>query len=203
MGEIQLGRRSDHTSEELKEIALRAGSLIIDREGLRALTLRRVARDIGYTAGSLYKVFENLDDIIIEINCSTLDDLFERVSKPGNAGASKARLEELADRFLQFTSQNTNRWNTLFEHQLPGDRPLPEHYQKRVARLIHLIEDQIASYFSPDDESSREQSARVLWSSVYGISALETQNKLPANQSARALIHTLVETYLLGLEAPR
>lgn len=86
--------------------------------------------------------------------------------------------------------------NGVVVAQLPEGRPLPEYCQIRVARLINLIERLISPNFSPDDKLAREHSARVLWSSVFGISALETQNKLPANQSAKALIFTLIETYL-------
>ena len=197
-----MGRRSDHTREEQRDLILEAGRKIIEKEGLRGLTLRRIARDIGYTAGSLYNVFEDLDAITVEINCQTLDDLFERFLEVPKSQSPKRSLERLADVYVAFITENKYRWNALFEHQLPDGRRLPEHYQMRVYRLIDFIKEPISPLFSTRMKSEPEQSARVLWSSVYGICLLESQNKLPENVSARSIIQTLIDVYLKGVGTP-
>ena len=57
-----MARRSDHSREELYELALEKAGEIAEKEGLRGLTARGVAREIGYTIGTLYNIFEDLDD---------------------------------------------------------------------------------------------------------------------------------------------
>ena len=83
----------------------------------------------------------------------TLDDLFESVSKVSKAGSPQKNLEQLADEFLRFTADNTNRWSTLFEHRLPTGSQLPEHYQKRVRRLIDLVKVVKLHVAGPDPEN--------------------------------------------------
>ena len=47
-----MARRSDHSREELYDLALSAAREIAEAEGLRGLTARRIAEKIGYTPGS-------------------------------------------------------------------------------------------------------------------------------------------------------
>ena len=58
-----MGRRSSHTAEELRELILDASTALISEGGLASLSAREVARRIGYSPGTLYNVFENLDDV--------------------------------------------------------------------------------------------------------------------------------------------
>ena len=64
------------------------------------------------------------------------------------------------------------------------------------------IEDAIAPFFSAKQTLEPDRSARVLWASVYGICALESQNKLAEDTSARELLKTLIDVYLKGLKNP-
>ena len=71
-----MARRSDHSREELYVMALAAAREIAEKDGLRGLKARRISREIGYTVGTLYNVFSNLDDLIIHLNGTTLDALY-------------------------------------------------------------------------------------------------------------------------------
>ena len=44
------------------------------------MSARKVATAIGYTVGTLYLVFENIDDLILNVNARTLDRLHSRMS---------------------------------------------------------------------------------------------------------------------------
>ncbi len=70
-----MARRSDHSRDELYDMALEAARQIAEKEGLRGLKARGIAREIGYTIGTLYNLFEDLDDLIVHLNGRTLDAL--------------------------------------------------------------------------------------------------------------------------------
>ena len=44
-----MARRSDHTRDELRRMALDAARAIVEEDGLRGLSTRRLAKAIGYT----------------------------------------------------------------------------------------------------------------------------------------------------------
>ena len=62
-----MGRRSSHTPQQLKDLILEAAYEIIEVQGLAGLSAREVARRIGYSPGTIYNMFENLDDVVLRI----------------------------------------------------------------------------------------------------------------------------------------
>ena len=72
-----MARRADHTREELHRMALDAAREIVDAEGLRGIKARKIMDKIGYTVGTLYQLFDDLDDLIVHMNTETLDALYE------------------------------------------------------------------------------------------------------------------------------
>ena len=53
--------------EERREHLLDAAAQIIVREGLSAVTIKRIARDVGLTAPRAYDFFPSVDDLLIEL----------------------------------------------------------------------------------------------------------------------------------------
>ena len=80
-----MARRADHSREELCEIAMQAAERIVETDGLRALTARNVADAIGYSPGTLYNLFANLDELILQLNGRTLDALHDRLARDGRS----------------------------------------------------------------------------------------------------------------------
>ena len=68
-----MGRRSDHSRDEIRNMAIDASAKIVETEGFKSLTARKVASKIGYTVGTLYHVFRNFDDLVIHMNARTID----------------------------------------------------------------------------------------------------------------------------------
>ena len=75
-----MGRRSTHTPEQLRQLILDAAQSIIETNGLAGLSAREIARRIGYSPGTIYNVFQNLDDVVLHIEARVLDALDERLT---------------------------------------------------------------------------------------------------------------------------
>ena len=101
-----MGRRSVHTPEELRELILKAATELIERGGLASLSAREIARAIGYSPGTLYNVFENLDDLVLTIEARMLDQLSARLIESLNGSDPSQRIFKLAHAYLRFTHQN-------------------------------------------------------------------------------------------------
>ena len=190
-----MARRSDHSREELRDLALLAARRITEEEGLRGLGARRVAREIGYTVGTIYNVFASFDDLIDQMNGQTLDRLHQ-VCSTAEGATPAARLRALADRYIGFAAAHPNLYVTLFEHQHPaGSRP-PEWYYEKVDALLRIVEAAIAPVM-PDAPPDRvEAQARVLWAGVHGIISLEGAGRVGSSDRAGALVDLLVDNFL-------
>ncbi len=180
-------------------MALAAAREIAETEGLGGLTARRIAGRIGYSAGTLYNVFEDLDDLIVHLHVTTLDGLYAACAAVPRTGEPEADLRALARAYIDFTGEHPRLWNLLFEHRLPEGRPLPDWYLEKVSRLLALVEAVIAPLFPPGQDVERLHSARVLWSSLHGMCSVASAGKLAETESLAAMADSLATNYVAGL----
>jgi AcrR family transcriptional regulator len=196
-----MGRRSTHTPQQLRELILDAAQDIIQNQGLVGLSAREVARRIEYSPGTIYNMFENLDDVVLHVEARVLDALDKRLSAVLADGNPSDRVDRLAQAYLSFTHEKPRLWNLLFEHHMPAKAQLPPWYQQKLEGLMGKVEEAIAPLFPPGQEAERQRAARVLWAGVHGITSLSTADKLSVvtTESASRLVGDLVATYLAGL----
>lgn len=200
-----MGRRSVHTAEELRELILQAATELIESEGLAGLSAREIARRIGYSPGTLYNVFDNLDDLVLTIEGRMLDRLAAQLREIGADGDPQDRLRRLAQAYLRFTHENPRLWNLLFEHHMPASAEVPASYQAKLEGLMARVEDALAPVMGNEDPAALKRAARVLWAGVHGITSLSTTDKLSSisTEAAGPLVDDLVTTYLAGLQRQR
>jgi AcrR family transcriptional regulator len=200
-----MGRRSTHTPQQLRELILDAAQDIIEAQGIAGLSAREIARRIGYSPGTIYNMFENLDDVVLNIEARVLDALDQRLAGLLNDGDASSRVTQLALAYLAFTHEKPKLWNLLFEHHLPAGSALPAWYQQKLETLMGRVEAALAPEFGPGQDRERERAARVLWAGVHGITSLSTADKLSVvtTETATRLIEDLVATYLCGLAGAR
>lgn len=198
-----MGRRSTHTPDQLRQLILDAAQAIIETNGLAGLSAREIARRIGYSPGTIYNMFENLDDVVLHVEARVLDALDKRIADAMGPGGPEDNVIRLAETYLSFTSERPKLWNLLFEHYMPGGADTPSWYQEKLEMLMSRVEQAMAPLFSPTDVIARQRSARVLWAGVHGITSLSTANKLSnvTSEAAALLVRDLIGNYLAGLAA--
>ena len=122
-----MGRRNDHSKEEMRELALTAVFKIIKEQGFHQLSVRKIATEIGYTVGSLYLIFKNLDDMILQANVRSLDVVYQNLAQAGkNITQPRQRLIAFAHAYLTFTTHQPHLWQMIFEHRLQNGEPVPD-----------------------------------------------------------------------------
>ncbi len=202
-----MARRSDHTLEQKRDLALDAATALAAQGGLRAVTARAVAERMGYTIGTLYNIYDNLDELIARANARTLDDLYAALTATPAGETAEEQLRELARRYVAFIAHNPGRWGAVIEAPSTRDLPLADWYGEKVERPLALAERAIAGYFRPDDDPAERAAlrrhARVLWSALHGICILAAQGGMHREDSVDSLIDALIEAYLPGLAARR
>jgi AcrR family transcriptional regulator len=196
-----MARRSDHSREEIQEMALAAAQEIVATQGYQALSARKLAGAIGYTVGTLYLVFENLDDLILQVNGRTLDRLYELIMEDQRqCDDEQARLFQLGHSYIRFADNEPHTWQMIFEYHMADDREAPEWLRQKVARMFALVEDRLARLAERHTQTEIAQAARALWGGVHGICILAISDNLGAAgvESAQAITHTLMSNFLKG-----
>jgi AcrR family transcriptional regulator len=134
-----MARRADHNREELYELALSAAKRIVEERGFRALTARKVADAMGYSAGTLYNLFENIDDLVVHVNGGTLDGLFTSLRGAPATGQAVADVTALCTRYQVFLDQNPNLCELLFEYSYAQGYQLPDWYRQKIFMGLEIV----------------------------------------------------------------
>ena len=198
-----MARRSQHTLEEIKTMVLNAAETLVIEQGAKALTMRNIAFEIGYTVGSIYMVFENMSDLILHLNARTLDAMTAQFEQIPN-GIPEKCIEELAKRYLHYARDNFNCWCLLFEHHPQQGRELPNWYRDRIEQVFSRFESEFRNIAPDHLETSNKQAARALWGGIHGICMLSLTGKFAAaggddvEESVLLLVRSYIDGWLRG-----
>lgn len=185
-----MARRKDHTREELTRLAVDAGRQLVTEKGPTALTARSVAKAIGYTPGTLYNLFENIDGLAAAINIESMDTFSRTIERiaADNPGA-ELRLRKISQAYLDFHRDSPHLWSLLFA--IPVD-----HHSEAYQQAIHRIFDPVVEAVRPLSANAdiARKKAKVLWSTLHGICLLNQSGKLNVRENDAAV--ELVATFL-------
>lgn len=189
-----MARRNDHSPEELRRLAVEAARAIVAEEGLRGLTVRRVAERIGYAPGTLYNLFSNLDELVLRVNAETLDRMAEALEAAAKSPLSD-RAAALVHAYFDAIAAEPLLWGMLFEHRLPPGQELPDWYSERLERLVAIAGVGLGPLMADWPEMERRQAIVAMWAGLHGISTLTVSAKLSLvdRSDPRALGRLLVE----------
>ena len=195
-----MARRSEHSQEQIKEMVLKAAEIIVVEEGVEALTVRKIALEIGYTVGTIYMVFANMPDLLMHLKGRTLDLLLKQLNEIPVMENVDQQIRALALSYYQFAVANFNRWSIIFEPVLTDQSPLPDWYQAKVTQIFSPVE---ALFEQVRPEQSAEQAAlaaRTLWCGVHGVCMLSLQGNLSRAGLAdtEAAVGILVDNFIQG-----
>ncbi len=162
-----MGRRSDHTRPELEALMVSEGRRQLAEVGLARFSAREVAKQIGYSIGTLYNVFGSYDGLMLAINARTLtlwaEHLRERLAHSG-----EDRIATLVRAYFEFALQNPRIWIAVYEHHMADGGAAPQWYQDLAAALMAIVAGEIAAVLPGADLAATLPLARSLVAVVHG-----------------------------------
>lgn len=194
-----MGRRSDHSRDEIREMAIAAATKQVETEGFQALTARKVASDIGYTVGTLYHVFRNFDDLVIHMNAQTIDEMAALIQRETRKKRNpEVRIRAMAEVYVKYATDHPDRWRLVFEHQAPRGLPTPPLMKERRDVMFAMVADNLREISSARIPQEIDHTATALWSGIHGICILALTGKLYLGGafSMVKLIDTLIDSVL-------
>src|SRR5438128_2388955 len=103
-------------------MAVEAAEKIVRKKGIEELSTGKIAVEIGYTSGTLYLVFKNLDDLILHVNGRTLERLRDSLNAVMAAGGDAVSLaKNLCRAYMRFADENRAFWSLVYERAQPGE----------------------------------------------------------------------------------
>lgn len=198
-----MGRRSDHKREELQEMAIVSAWNIMESDGQGALTVRKVAADLGYSVGTIYNLFENLDELSLRVKVRVLDGIYEEFLKVDISHDPETNLFNLFEVYFRYTGEHASLWKSIFERLDTSAGALPSWYSEAAVRPFAIVETVLKPLFDKDDEEGPATAARVIWGGVHGIASLAAGEQLNvvSGENGEGMARDLVQKYIAGVKA--
>ncbi len=163
---------------ERSEQILDAAEVVLQAEGVSALTMRRLAAELGIQAPSLYKHVRSKEEIVTGLQARALRD-------QAAAFRGLADLSSLASAYRKWALAHPHLYELLSRHPLDRDR-LPQGLEASAAAPL------LAAAGQDVDR------ARALWALAHGMVDLELAGRFPPDADLDAAWAAAVRGFTSG-----
>ncbi len=183
---------------------LAATARLIAESGYSAFSMRLLAREVGLTAGALYRYFPTKHALLVAYWSASIDALHSEVSQiAATVSDPHARLLEIMRAYVAFACVDRSRFRTMF---LESDHGELGEFAKSSALLspFNVFRDQVAAAIQTGllKPMAPDIAAQILWASVHGVLAL-AENIDPIDfGDIPTLAELAAQTTLAGLSQP-
>lgn len=188
------------TAGKIAECALR----ILEDEGPQAVSMRRIAREVGVTPMAIYHHFANREALlnhVVDAEFARLSDYFNRA--PVEAGF-EAQMLGLQDGYIDYALAHPRIFDYVFAEPRPGARRFPEDFRARKSPTLTPIADTLA-YWMEQGRLRRDdvwEVAMQFWALGHGYLALYRAGRFSLTEDEfRALVKRSLARFLDGLRA--
>lgn len=162
-----MGRRSDHSREELCELILSTGHALMGEVGYARFSAREVAKRIGYSIGTIYNVFGTHDALLIAINTRTFALWAAWLRARLDAGGED-RIEALVEGYFGFARAHEHLWTAIYDHHLPDGMTLSPADEAVRGELTEIVVREVAAALGRVPDEQVGAFARSLIATVHG-----------------------------------
>lgn len=158
--------------DEIKAMLLSQAEKIVETDGFNKLSIRKLAKQAGYTEGSIYNYFENKQALIRALMARGFKQLMEGVMVPvAENEPVEAQLRQMFTRY----ALNSYRYHTYYIAIMLSDDPdinrvtniFGETPPTGLKHLIHMFDSGITwGEFNRVDTTI---TAQLVWSSIFGL----------------------------------
>lgn len=201
--------QTDEEHQDIREALLATARHIYDREGFAAVTLRRVARESGYSPAALYKYFSGHGELLQAMWRDALGLLEQRMARAAAAhpAAPLARLRAVMQAYADFAREHPEAFRSTFLQldveggpDSTGVSPDPRQDGTYLVLRGAVEEAMAAGLLRRMDPDA---GAQLIWSLVHGAVALSlNMGNFPFGPTEER-VRLAIDTVLRGLAPDR
>ncbi|ACS86410.1 TetR/AcrR family transcriptional regulator [Musicola paradisiaca] len=184
------------------ELLEKAESVLIS-EGIRGLSLRTLARQLGVSEAAPYKHFSNKEQLLEALATEGFLRLRNHIDQAVNQEEKRPLTERLALGYVRFALAHPNLFRLMFGHEISHSLPSPARreaekgsYQPMRNAISIILAERRNSLLQT------EETALGAWSLVHGVATLMIDGKIAIPddpESCDNKIVALCQSFIIGL----
>ena len=172
---------------------------ILEREGAEAVSMRRVASEVGITAMAIYHHFPSRDELLHHVSTRAFDQLLERMRD-----REQDSLTDLLEAYIDYALEHPLLVDYVFARERPGMRKFPEDFEAGKSPTLNVVADRITKRIKAGDWKRDDvwELAFQMWALTHGYVALYRAGRIGLSEKKfRALWRRAFKRLIDGLEA--
>lgn len=188
---------------ELKDRIIETARELLLKHGYRNISLRKIAREVGVSATSIYLHFENKDDLIHTLMEQAIDRLNDLLEKKANRKKDPIqKLEDLAHAYVNFALNNPREYQIIFLFSSDEMSRYPvEKFRKarRGYELVYAVLEEGVRQGLITEEQPR-LAAYTFWAQLHGVMSVVLSKRLDSRIDQKEFIEEAIEHIIHGYQ---
>ncbi|QOZ51502.1 TetR/AcrR family transcriptional regulator [Bradyrhizobium sp. CCBAU 53338] len=182
---------TDEEIEAFRERLVRVAEKLFAAHGVDGVTMRQIAKALGYSQTAAYRYFADKDEILAAVRAAALRRFCSRLEtalKPGRDARENAKAVGRA--YLQFALDDPDSYRLIFGSKAP-ERDIPE-YSRTVHRFNSSMTDYVRDLVNQGYlKGDPVELGRAFWVAAHGIVMMHLSGFLNSVR-ARDELHKMV-----------
>lgn len=167
--------------EQVRDRILDAARELFVEHGYEAVSLRKIAQSIDYTAPALYTHFKDKREIMLALCKKDFGALSAAFIKLGAIADPVERIAKIGQTYIRMAVEHPNHYRLMFMMRPPEDvkpdeqdiKAMDDPDQDGYAFLRLSVQQAIDAGAMRPELKDAELIAQVLWSGVHGVASLQ------------------------------
>ena len=190
------------SSNALRRRILDSARTLVVEEGYRALTMRRLARRIGYSATSIYLHFESKDALLHALVDEGMSALYSCLTEAADKSVCAAdAVRRVCEGYIDFGLMNPEYYEIMFMLHPDHMGRFPAEKYRKARRSLEVIDRALREAWSSEDDDSGVAllDAALVWANLHGAVSLLIARRLDVKLDRDLFISRVLERTMHGL----
>jgi AcrR family transcriptional regulator len=188
------------TEQRIARVAL----TLLESEGPEAVSMRRIAGEVGITPMAIYHHFANRDELLQSIVTKEFDQLLGFIQQAPASPSMENHIVHIMDAYLDYAFARPHIFDYIFSKPRPDARRYPEDFRERRSPTLNPLADAVAKWMEKGKLKQDDvwEVAFELWAHAHGYVMLYRAGRFNLSQDEfKKLVHRSIRRILHGLKA--
>ncbi len=173
--------RKERDKLEMRDRILEAAGRLFVRDGFEQTSIRKIARDIEYSAGTIYLYFPGgKDELFYTIHEQGFSEFGKQMRALDHIKHPIERLKALGKTYLKFAFDNPEYYNLMFIETAPMETEETEENWEAGMKTYSCLQDTVQQCIDQGYFGDKElhPTTFFIWSTMHGMVALALRKRL-------------------------
>lgn len=195
-----MGKNGEQSLQQ--QILLTCREMLVE-EGYKHLSMRKIARNVGVSATSIYLHFESKDHLMHTLMDQAINDLNTHLEQAiRDVTDPLTKLRRLADAYINYAIDNPQKYQIIFFVRSDKMSRYPKEKFRRARKGYEMVEQAIRESIDAGKLSDNQprMASYVFWAQLHGVTSAVLSGRLDKRLDRELFFDKAIDQILQGVK---